>query len=160
MVSQATKEYLKNMYERDMSNDEIIIQRLNSSNESSQEIVERLDTIIELLIDKRDIFCGVTTCKHHIDLHKLFGGCQVPECDCKQFYRKEVNEAIEISDYPSGISKDHHLHIQQEGLSSAAEDLLKATRAGNQNAVNEATYCALIRLIHIVDNLAKRNFGK
>ena len=62
-------------------------------------------------------------------------------------------------DYPSGLDKHKHLSIQIEGLRGAAEDLLKHIRSNNQLGVNEALYCALIRLIQIADNLGKRSFN-
>lgn len=128
MMSQTTKEYLENMYERDMNNEEKIINCLNN-------IYDKLDEILEF---ESDVLTTYT-----------FG--------MKSDARKSDDEIKK--DYPSGISKDEHLHIQQEGLRGAVDELLKATRAGNQNGVNEAIYCALVRLIQIVDNLGKRVFN-
>ena len=97
MVSQATREYLKNMYERDMSNDEIIIRRLDTMIDLTQEMLDVMRMILAnqnqaylLAGIKQDIdMCNRIGCNHHIDYHKLFGGCQVSECECEQFDRKE-----------------------------------------------------------------------
>ena len=87
------------MYERDISNTEIIIARLNSLIDLTQETLDVLQMILQnqnqayLIagVGKSTLqeMCVRIGCGHWIDMHKLFGGCQVSECECEQFYRKE-----------------------------------------------------------------------
>ena len=89
-------------YERDMSNDEIIIKRLDTMIDLTQEM---LDVMRMILANQNQAYeiaeiatigsntdrCGNIVCGHSIDFHKLFGGCQISECECGQFYRMDNN---------------------------------------------------------------------
>lgn len=79
-------------YDRDRSNEEKIINRLECLNDKMQEVIDVLEMILENQNEQYmrviDI-CNRIGCNHHIDYHKLFGGCQVSECECEQFNRKE-----------------------------------------------------------------------
>ena len=86
------------MYKRDMSSDEIIIKRLDTMIDLTQEILDVMRMILANQNIKNDIeifddvdMCGNVMCGHFIGYHKLFSGCQVSECECEQFYRKDSN---------------------------------------------------------------------
>ena len=89
-------------YERDVSNEEIIIKRLDTMIDLTQEMLDVMQMILANQNQAYEIggianiksnvdMCGNAVCGHFIDYHKLFGGCQVSECKCKQFYRKDSN---------------------------------------------------------------------
>lgn len=64
MVSQATKEYLKNMYDRDRNDDEKIINRVENLDDKLQEILDVLKMMEEnqrallLWMHKFDVMIG------------------------------------------------------------------------------------------------------
>lgn len=81
------------MYERDMTDTEKIIAQLNASNDLLQEISDTLQMILEnqnqaYLISgiKKTESCDTIGCNHPIDYHDI--ACQVSECECEHFYRK------------------------------------------------------------------------
>lgn len=92
-------ETIEVMYERDISDTEIIIARLNSLIDLAQETLDVLQMILQnqnqayliagIAKSTSKEMCGRIECGHWIDVHQLFGGCQVSECECRQFYRKE-----------------------------------------------------------------------
>ena len=93
------REYIDREFEHDMSDTEIIIRRCNTLIDLAQETLDVLQMILQnqnhaylmagIGVSKSQEMCGRIGCGHWIDMHKLFGGCQVSECDCEQFYRKE-----------------------------------------------------------------------
>ena len=109
-------------YQPDMSNEEIMI--------------KRLDTLIDLAKETLDVMQMILENQNH--LLRYTG----------------IDETKK--DFPSGLNNEQHLAIQIEGLRGATEDLLRYARSDNQHSVNESMYCALQRLLQIVDNLGNR----
>lgn len=105
------------MYEHDMSNEEIIAREMKYLNDTiwkcyemlkaqadlTRNYLQEISDVLRMILEnqnqayilaeiKRGEICNRIGCNHSIDYHTLFSGCQVSECECEQFYRKDTQK--------------------------------------------------------------------